>query len=119
MATGGHFRLKAIKHLGFKKAPVVFLNLPNLKKKRELNLRLNRNQGEWDLDLLKEFDMDLLLDVGFDDSDLDKIYTIQLSIFSQYLLPLALFRLMNKRANTKGNGNEQQACGIAVEVFLS
>jgi len=26
---------------------------------------LNRNTGEWDLELLKNFDLEMLLDVGF------------------------------------------------------
>ncbi|MCB0510738.1 MAG: site-specific DNA-methyltransferase, partial [Bacteroidetes bacterium] len=46
----------------------------------ELNLRLNRNTGDWDYDLLKEFDPTLLLEVGFDDSDLSNTWDDVLSI---------------------------------------
>ncbi len=74
IVIGGHFRLKAAKELGYKQVPVVYLNIPNVKKETELNLRLNRNTGEWDFELLKSFDMDLLLDVGFDDTNLSSIW---------------------------------------------
>ena len=36
----------------------------------ELNLRLNKNLGEWDYDVLTNFSEDLLLSVGFDDEEL-------------------------------------------------
>lgn len=71
---GGHMRLKAVKELGYTKMPVVYLNIPDEKKEAELNLRLNRNVGEWNWELLKEFDINLLLDVGFDDKDLSNIW---------------------------------------------
>jgi len=71
---GGHFRLKVAKELGLKTVPVVYLDIPDLEKERELNLRLNKNTGEWDLELLKEFDLGVLLDVGFDDGDLSDIW---------------------------------------------
>jgi DNA modification methylase len=62
------------KELGIEQVPVVFLNIPSLEREKELNLRLNRNTGEWDWELLKGFDMDLLLDVGFDDVDLGHVW---------------------------------------------
>lgn len=71
---GGHFRLAIAKELGMTEVPVVYLNIPDVEKEKELNLRLNRNTGEWDLELLKEFDMGLLLDVGFDNNDLADIW---------------------------------------------
>jgi len=74
IVIGGHFRLDIAKELGYKTVPVVYLNIPNLKKEKELNMRLNKNQGEWDMDMLQSFDMDVLLDVGFDDTDLSSIW---------------------------------------------
>ena len=38
---------------------------------RELNLRLNKNQGEWDVDLIASLDSDLLVKVGWDDEEID------------------------------------------------
>lgn len=69
----GHQRLKIAKKLGYKKVPVVFVNLP-IEKERELNLLMNKAQGEWDLELLKQFDVEILLETGFDDSDLSAIW---------------------------------------------
>lgn len=71
---GGHFRWKVAKELGIEQVPVVFLNIPSLEREKELNLRLNRNTGDWDWELLKGFDIDLLLDVGFDDVDLSHVW---------------------------------------------
>lgn len=71
---GGHFRLKVAKELGHKDVPVVFVNISDVEKEKELNLRLNKNVGEWDLELLKEFDLSVLLDVGFGDEDLSQIW---------------------------------------------
>lgn len=80
IVIGGHFRLKVAKQLKFKTVPVVFLNIPDEEKEKELNLRLNRNTGEWDLNLLKEFDTDMLLDIGFDDADIQDIWADMASI---------------------------------------
>lgn len=69
IVIGGNFRLVMMKELGYKEAPVVFVDIADEQKEKELCLRLNANQGEWDLDLLKEFtDIDLMLDVGFDEA---------------------------------------------------
>lgn len=73
VVIGGHQRLKVAKKLNFSTVPVVYLNL-TLKQEKELNLRLNQNTGEWDFDLLKEFEVEMLLDVGFNDEDLSNIW---------------------------------------------
>ena len=78
--VGGHQRVKAAKELGFEKIPVLYVKIPSEAKEKELNLRLNRNTGEFDMELLKEFDIDLLLDVGFDDIDLQEIWDDSLEI---------------------------------------
>lgn len=43
-------------------------------KEKDLNIRLNHTGGDWDLDLLKEFDEELLVDIGFADKELDIIF---------------------------------------------
>lgn len=79
IVIGGHQRLKIAKKLGYKEVPVVFLDL-NEEKERELNLRLNKNTGSWDFDLLREFDSSLLLDIGFNDTELNDIWDDVLEI---------------------------------------
>lgn len=71
---GGHFRLEVMKELGYTEAPVVFINIADLVKEKELNLRLNKNQGEFDFDMLAEYDESFLADVGFKSEELDQIF---------------------------------------------
>ena len=78
IVIGGHFRLKVAKDLGLKEVPVVYLDIPDEAKEKELKLRLNKNQGDWDYELLAEFDESLLADVGFDSEELDEIFEIDL-----------------------------------------
>lgn len=80
VVIGGHFRLKIAKDLGYKEIPVVYVRIPDIKKEQELNLRLNRDVGDWDYELLKNFDVEMLLDVGFDDTDLSNIWDEGLEI---------------------------------------
>lgn len=70
IVIGGHFRLKVAMEMGIKEIPVVYVDIPDVEKEKELNIRLNKNTGQWDLELLKSFDFDLLTDVGFDDVEL-------------------------------------------------
>lgn len=72
--VGGNFRFEILKELLYEEVPVVHVNIPDPAKEAELIIRLNKNTGDWDLDLLAEFDESLLLDVGFDSSELDEIF---------------------------------------------
>ncbi len=74
IVIGGHFRLFVARLLGFKTVPVVYINIPDEKKEKEINLRLNHAVGTWDPDLLKKIEIDLLLDVGFEDLELHEIW---------------------------------------------
>ncbi|MFZ2663831.1 MAG: ParB N-terminal domain-containing protein, partial [Patescibacteria group bacterium] len=74
IVIGGHFRLKVAKDLEYKEVPVVFVNIPDVEKEKELNLRLNKNTGDWDFKLLAEFDSSMLVDIGFTSEDLDDIF---------------------------------------------
>lgn len=70
---GGHARLKIAKELGFETVPVVYVNLTE-EKEVGLNLRLHKNQGVLDLELLAKFDETLLADIGFNSEELDSIF---------------------------------------------
>ena len=67
---GGHQRLKICTALKYKEIDCVVLDLSK-EEERELNVRLNKNTGEWDFDLLSNFDIDELVDWGFKHIDLD------------------------------------------------
>ena len=63
--VGGHQRYEICLELGFKEVPVVYVHLTP-KKEKELNIRLNKNTGEFDFDLLANyFDVSELTDWGF------------------------------------------------------
>jgi DNA modification methylase len=76
IVIGGHFRLKVAKDLGYKDIPVVYVNIPDEAREKELNLRLNKAVGDWDYDLLAEFDETMLADVGFSSEELDDIFDL-------------------------------------------
>jgi len=76
IVIGGHFRLKVAKELELKEMPVVYINITDIEKERELNIRLNKNLGEFDFKLLADFSEDLLKDVGFSSEELDEIFDI-------------------------------------------
>ena len=62
---GGHQRYIICNVLGISKVPVIWVKL-NEKEEKELNIRLNKNTGEFDFDALANyFDTDELLEWGF------------------------------------------------------
>lgn len=74
IVIGGNFRLSVLKELDHDTVPVVYISIPELEKEKELCLRLNKNQGEWNMELLAQFDETFLSDLGFDSTELDKVF---------------------------------------------
>lgn len=73
--VGGHQRLRIAKELGYKDVPCVEVDLTPDKEK-ELNVRLNKNTGQWDWDSLANyFDAGELLEWGFKDEELQLFET--------------------------------------------
>lgn len=70
---GGHFRLRVAKEQGIKTVPVVYVNISDSKKERELNLRLNKNLGDWDYSMLANFQEFELKQAGFDSFEIDNV----------------------------------------------
>ena len=77
VVIGGNQRLLALQKMGQTEVPVVYLNIPDLEREKELNIRLNRNQGEWDFMLLANFDTTLLTDIGFTSEELDIVFNTE------------------------------------------
>jgi len=70
IVIGGHQRLKIAKDLNIEKIPCVELDL-TIDQEKELNVRLNKNTGEWDWDALANyFDVESLIDWGFTNEEL-------------------------------------------------
>ena len=67
---GGHQRVRVAKDLNIDKIPCIELSL-TYERERELNIRLNKNSGSWDYDVLANmFEMEELQDWGFDENQL-------------------------------------------------
>ena len=77
IVIGGHFRLSVMKSIGITTVPVVYINIPDIEKEKELNIRLNKNTGEFDFSLLATFDEAFLSTVGFSSEDLDDIFAVE------------------------------------------
>ena len=67
VVVGGHQRLRILRELGAEKVPTVSVNLSE-EDERELNVRLNKSGGTFDMDILaNEFDIGDLKEWGFKD----------------------------------------------------
>lgn len=114
VVIGGHFRLKVAKDLKITKVPVVYIAITDLKKEKDLNLRLNRSTGDWDWDLLKNFDESFLADVGFTSEDLDRIFENEVSEIFDIDVELKKIGILEIKTN-KGDiyelGNSRLMCG--------
>lgn len=67
---GGHQRVRVAKELGFESIPCS-IEYHDLESEKELNIRLNRNGGEFDDDALANyFDKEELLEFGFKEQEL-------------------------------------------------
>lgn len=76
IVIGGHQRLRACIDLGIKEVPCFIVPLPE-KDERELNIRLNRNHGDFDFDALaNHFDAGDLMDWGMTARELDMDFTL-------------------------------------------
>ena len=73
----GHQRIKALQLLG-RGEEIIDVRIPNRKltedESKQYLISSNALGGDWDLDLLKSFDLDLLLNSGFDSLELAKFW---------------------------------------------
>jgi len=73
--VAGHQRLRILQLLG-RGDEVIDIRVPNRKlttdEFQEYNIRSNKNLGEWDYDLLANFEDNLLVNAGFEEQELEK-----------------------------------------------
>jgi len=116
---GGNFRIIVAEKLGYKKVPVVYVNIPSLAKEKELNLRLNKNTGEFDLDLLAEFDEAFLSEVGFSSEELDDVFSIEDEPenfnISEELAKLDIHQIKIKKGDVIELGESRLMCGSSIK----
>ncbi len=116
IVIGGHFRLKVAKDLGYTEVPVSYINLPDVAREKELNIRLNKNLGEWDMSLLAEFDQSVLSDIGFTSEEIDDVFLPDDVKSGEFNLKNELKKLNIKNISVqKGDvyqlGNNRLMCG--------
>ena len=116
VVIGGHFRLKVAKELGFKEVPVVYIDIPDLGREKQLNIRLNKNLGDWDYTLLAEFDEKLLADIGFSSEEIDDVFDLNPDLPEVFDLKKELDKLGIKKVSVKKGdiyqvGDSRVMCG--------
>ena len=115
IVIGGHFRLKVLKEMGYIEVPCVYVNIPEIEREKELNLRLNKAVGDWDFKLLAEFDTSLLSNVGFSSEELDQIFDIDDSPeqfdLEKELNKLNIKNITIKKGDVISLGNSKLMCG--------
>jgi len=110
---GGHMRCKVLKKQG---VSTVEVRVPDRQltpeEEKELNLRLNRNIGEWDYDVLASFDKNFLVDVGFDDKDIRKLLDDNLHVHADSYIQC-------KECKTENSSFPCNSCGKTIEIKKS
>ena len=71
MVLGGNQRLEAVKVLGLEKVPIIKADTLTKEEQERFILADNVSFGEWDFDLLKGYDPDLIKDFNIDLIELD------------------------------------------------
>ncbi len=116
IVIGGHFRLEVAKQLGYTEIPVVYVNIPEVEREKELNLRLNKNQGEFDYGLLAKFDENLLKDIGFGSEEIDNIFDIddtntEIFDLEKELKKLKIDQINFQKGDVYALGDSRLMCG--------
>ena len=74
VVLGGNMRLQACKEAGLDEVYIIKADNLNEEQKKEFILKDNNGYGEWDLELLGDWDKDLLLKSGFEDWEMIGIF---------------------------------------------
>ena len=116
---GGHFRFKILTERYGRNGTEIDVRVPNRpldkSEETELNLRLNRNLGEWDFDLLGKIDTSMLQDVGFDSKEIDRA-TISLPSEADDEVPVAPQEAISKTGEVYQLGRHRLMCGDATKA---
>jgi len=77
----GNKRKEALMELGITEVIALIPNRPLTEEERnKIALESNINDGDWDFELLKDFNLDILLDVGFDADELNSVWADHLEV---------------------------------------
>ena len=116
---GGHQRINIYADLAIEEIDV---RIPDRELTSEeemrLNLRLNKNIGSWDTEKLKDFNIDMLLDIGFGDEELSSIWNNIETTEDQFKLEEAIEKAKIteiKRGDIYQLGDHRLMCGDATK----
>ena len=99
---GGNQRVRVAESLGWQEFPCVEVSLI-IAKEKELNVRLNKNTGGWDWDILaNEFEIDDLIEWGFEEKELitkenikkTKIYIEEIAKKVHFLISIPIDKII-------------------------
>ena len=112
---GGHFRLKIASNLGYAEVPVIYVRIDDLEKEKELNIRLNKNVGEFDWEVLAKFGEQFLSEVGFSSEELDDVFAVEetpeLFDLQKELKKLDIKNIEIQKGDIWQLGNSKLMCG--------
>lgn len=112
---GGHFRVEAAKELGIENIPAVYVCISDIEKEKELNIRLNKNTGDFDWDLLAKFDEKMLEGIGFSSEELDQVFGIdedpEIFDLKKELAKLDIKKVEAQKRDVWQLGNSRLMCG--------
>lgn len=115
IVIGGHFRLEIAKELKIERVPVVYVTISDVEREKELNIRLNKNQGEWDWNLLANFDETFLSTIGFNSEELDEVFGIdetpEIFDLDKELRKLDINKIQIKKGDIWQLGDSKLMCG--------
>lgn len=95
----GNQRKTALEHLGIKEVNVLVPNRKLTEEERnKIALESNINDGEWDFEALKTFELDTLIDTGFDQIELAKFWDKDVELKDD---PINLEKEIKKAQDTK------------------
>ncbi len=119
----GHQRIKALQLLG-RGEEMIDVRLPNREltedEAKEYLIASNALGGDWDFSALKSFDLDLLLDIGFDEIELSKFWDKEVELKDD---PIDIEKEVKKAQDTDikaGDmfqlGRHRLLCGSSLEL---
>lgn len=112
----GHQRLKVATSLNMDEYPCYEVKFP-LKKEREANIRMNKNNGEWDYGLLEsEFEIDDLKDWGFEDDELEFEHELKTGETDDDHVPDAPNEPITKLGDLYQLGEHRLLCGDSTNI---
>jgi len=119
----GNQRKVALQKIGITEVNVLVPNRKLTKDERSrIALESNLNDGEWDFEKLKSFDLDLITDIGFSKSDLSNLWSENLEAVDDDFDEKAELSKIKKPKTKPGDliimGQHRLICGSALDPLI-